>query len=229
MPKNFESDNQGGLNIETLDRGVIESIVDRNEFDIEFHGQNIALILAGEEHHNLLDIKLQTTLIEGVQPEFVLHEFLSGWIYNPNTKEVRLQENRRAYPDLEQENLGLKSVDKLVLEAAKKVGAMIVGCDITFFELDMLERKIAKENPDSYEYSEGLLSRSNPDEIITPAHSLIMPYRDRRIRDTIFDYLALTRNPLIAIVGGAHSDNLTQGNMLNGKGFDYVKIGRKKR
>lgn len=229
MPKNFESDNQGGLNIETLDRGVIESIVDRNEFDIEFHGQNIALILAGEEHHNPLDIKLQTTLIEGVQPEFVLHEFLSGWIYDPNTKEVRLQDNRRAYSDLDEENLGLESVDKPVLEAAKKVGAMIVGCDITFFELDMLERKIAKENPDSYEYSEGLLSRSNRDEIITPAHSLIMPYRDRRIRDTIFDYLALTIKPIIAIVGGAHSDNLSQGNMLYGKGFDYVKIGRKKR
>lgn len=229
MPKNFESGNQGGLNIETLDRGVIESIVDRNEFDIEFHGQNIALILAGEEHHNPLDVKLQSALIEAVKPEFVLHEFLSGWIYDPNTNEVRLQENRRAYTDPEQENLGLKSVDKPVLEAAKKVGATIVGCDITFFELDMLERKIAKENPDRYEYFYALLSRSNPDEIITPAHSLIMPYRDEQIKDTIFHYLSLTRKPLIVIVGGAHADNLSQGNMLDGKGFDYVKIRRKKK
>lgn len=229
MPENFESGNQGRLRIETLGRSIIESIVDPKEFDIEFHGENIALILAGEEHHNPQDIKLQSALIEAVKPEFVLHEFLSGWIYNPNTKEVRLQDNRRAYTDPDEENLGLESVDKPVLDAAKKVGATIVGCDITFFELDMLERKIARENPDKYEYFHGLLSRSNPNEIITTAHSLIMPYRDKQIKDTTFHYLTLTRKPLIVIVGGAHADNLSQGNMLDGKGFDYVKIRRKKK
>lgn len=122
----------------------LEQLAEWNDkkYHIEKHGDNFSLIVVGETYGNPEFQAKQVELIRLARPEYVLHEFLAAWIYDPKTQKFEKQKGRKFNMfDDDPENISLPS--GLVL-AANEMGFKTIGCDLTLGELSRFEKQLAR-------------------------------------------------------------------------------------
>lgn len=121
-----------------IDRFILNNWNDEG-YEISFYGKKPSVILLGESHTDIVARQKQEELIRLVKPEFVLHEFLSGYIYDPEKDLLTQQPKRRFDPNpkiKKKLDTFTERQTREVLEMAKRVETTFVGCDMTERDFD---------------------------------------------------------------------------------------------
>jgi|GEM_PF-1906035 len=203
-----------------------------DSYRIEKYGKDPSVVLIGEEHHRPDLISKQLELIEMLDPEFVLHEFGSGWIHDP-AKETTERQPGRKWDAVE--NPEESQVPREFIDHSNRMGYTIVGCDLTATEFALAELDIARLNP-KYEivslHERDLGHLDIPGDIYCKKlFQLIDPYREAKMIETIHEYRAKTTRPLVVVMGQIHASRIHRKGLMKGKDFGYVmvdQIGRRK-
>ena len=188
-------------------------------YDIEMYGKDISLVIIGEGHNNDEEQKKQIELIRIVKPEYVLHEFLRGWIYNPETKKLEKQGGRIFNQD-DNDPYNI-NIPLELLAIANEAGFKIIGCDLTGGEFaenqyTKLSSREKKFNIDDWEYKIAFIKRES------------WPLRDKQMIKTILEYRDKSSKPIVSIMGYHHGDNINNQKILQKRGFSYAYIDQKK-
>ena len=224
---NFEGLNQG--HEATIARRLIEEWSTQSPpYEVEFYGKDVSVLILGETHSREGEIRKQIELIKKVRPDFVLHEFLNGWIYDPETRGYKQQEGREfsEADDMESSH----DCPKELIDLANQMGFQIIGCDLTDGELDKIGRSLVARDSEKYSYSAGVLKTTTGD----PENPMISEWvsrsiegiesREEKMVKLITQYQSLSKKPIVIILGDAHRENLVQQGLLKKGGFGYVSI-----
>lgn len=223
--KSFER-NPPSLNLE-----IIKEWNDQG-YEIEHYGRNIDVLIFGEAHLYQELQRKQLQLIDIIKPEYVLHESLGGWIYEPLHEIYTKQEDRKFndFDKLKPSTFSLIEIEFLLL--AKKIDFKIIGCDLTDMECKEMAKILCKVFPEKYDYDQAngqIKYRKTPYSSFLPLYSLkedenIIRYREKHMVKTIATYQKKSGKPIIVILGQTHGENIHQGELLQRKEFDYVYI-----
>ena len=204
-------------------------------YSIESYGQSPTVVVLGEEHTGKDQHQKQLELIEIIKPEYVLHELANGAVYDPKVGAWSRQRGRKFnFNDLPP--VESVEVPTEYTIAADKVGFKIVGCELTLAEMADVEKRLAQQHPETFEYDEfemeeeqtGILTKlDDPDWMNTGQEDEIIPYRDEFMAKMIEKYQALSLKPVIAVMGARHGDNIHKGGLLKEKGFGYVYVNQR--
>lgn len=202
----------------------LETIEEWNKqgYAIAKYGNEFSVVMLGETHNVEEEQTKQLELIEVVKPQYVLHEFLTGWIYNPTTRTFEKQ-NNRTFDDRDQPPIN--ELPPSFISSANRLGFEIVGCDLTQGELTPIEKDLAQNNPERYVYDEksrSLRSAERPTARVTAASPAIVPFRDELITRRILEYHGKSSRPLVVIFGASHGRNIHEQKLLQDKGLGYI-------
>jgi hypothetical protein len=201
-------------------------------YRVESYGNSPSVYLLGEAHSARDQHQKQLELIAMIRPEYVLHELAYGTIYDPKIGKVQIQRGRK----FNLYDLPPEEIEELPSEypaTANKVGFKIVGCDLTFAEMDEVEKKLAQQQPEMFEYDEfiwngmkdgRLIKRDDPDWMNTRVEDEIIPFRDEFMVTMIQKYQALSLTPIVAVMGAHHGNNIHGKGLLKDKGFGYIYV-----
>ncbi len=157
-------------------------------YKVEQYGERPNLIIFGEDHSKKKAQRpVQSQFIRFIDPQFILHEFLNGFIYNPHTGNLEKQNNRKF---ARTELLMGAHPPSILKELSQELGFKMVGCDLTEQELDNVTRKLDPRG-------RKMLSNYSDE---------VQPYRDDQMVKTIKQYRkdATSENPVICILGNNH-------------------------
>ncbi len=207
-------------------------------YKYEIVGENPKAIILGEEHNIDEIVSSQASLITAVKPEIVLYEPLHAWQYNPQTKVLELIPGRKIERDADYWFEGgyssapkplLKDAPDQLKQAASDNNSWIIGCDLTYAEVNEIERHIAQTNPDKYRFEGRLIKKSNPKEIINYYSPEINPFRDKLMAEMILKYQKQSSRPLIAILGWKHAARIKKTTVLEQAGLEYAVVRQDKK
>ncbi len=177
---------------------------------------NFSVVVLGEAHGDREAGRKQLELIELVHPQFVLDEFLSGWMYDPVSKSFQKQRGRTfdEFIDTDiRESCSINIPD--IIEQSEKLGHTLVGCDLTFAEQDAVLEQLYDQDPSLRNYQGIGLTGGSPQ---------VMPYRDKQMAKTIQEYAARATKPVIVIMGAEHGNNLHEKGMIKQQGIHYAYV-----
>lgn len=181
----------------------------KGEYVIHATHRYASVVILGEYHYQEHLINRQLELIDLVNPEFVLHEFASGFVYNPTTRLWTRQADRRFDDSLEDKKEW--EIDPEFLKHASKLGYTIVGSDMTLQEQRDLVDKLSENDQDL-------------DDIMSAVDADLIAERDARMVTTITEYRGLTRFPLVAVMGATHAKNIHELGLLAQKRISYAIV-----
>lgn len=196
-------------------------------YSIEKYGEEPSVFLLGELHYNENDMSKQVELIRKIEPDYILHEFLNGWYYDPLTKEYKEQSDRHFSGYDSKEHIGPSAI---ILECADELKIPIIGCDLTEGEVKWAEMQLLKNHPDLYEEQEGsgiLINKKNKKAITTMSPEMNVAREERMVK-TILQYQKRSSKPLVVIIGSKHSEAIHQNRQMQEKGFGYVYVDQSK-
>jgi len=224
---NNQSEGQSAIELATYEQ--LTGWNDR-KYQIETSGEKFSVVILGEDHYDTDMHEKQIELITIIRPEYVLHEALKGWIYDPATEKFEKQQGRRFFnegsPDAQMEESLTLNIDPVLARASKDVGFKIVGCDLTGAETISAEREIAQKYPDRFTYDEEiqLLEKNDDSDWISTPSQEMAPFRDGKIVQVILAYHGQGRKPLFTIVGAAHGRRIHDQELLKGKVQGYAFV-----
>ena len=118
-----------------------------------------------------------------------------------------------------------------IIELSNRMGFYVFGCDLSMAELEEVERKLADLYPDRFRWEKiarniGALIERTTNRVaeITNQSDIIVPFRDKRMTDTIIEYRGKSEKPVVVIMGSHHGNNIVREKMLHDKGFDFVYV-----
>lgn len=193
-------------------------------YRMEKHGDNFSVVIIGELHGRPDLQEQQVNLIKSIRPDYVLHEFLQGWIYNPETQEFSKQEGRKVRDEDGNE------IPEAIIAAANEAGFKVIGCDLTNIETSLVIDKVYKRNPGKYHY-DSFVEEYVPNEGVEHLNILdpeIMAFRDKKMADTIIEYQKKSKKPIVVIVGADHGKGTHKNKILQRAGISYVLINQAK-
>ncbi|MCX6724081.1 MAG: hypothetical protein NT155_02800 [Candidatus Staskawiczbacteria bacterium] len=224
MPEYFEHSQEEISEQETV---AIEQVDQWNTkgYRVEKHGDNFSVIILGEGHNNEALQAKQIELIKLIKPKYVLHEFLTGWIYNPETKKCTRQENRI----IGSEERPQKPADKIIT-AADEMGFEIIGCDLTETETNLVIDKVCERNPNRFHYDENVKAffPNKGVEELTNFSPEIIAFRDKKMADTIIEYQKKSKKPIVVVMGSDHGKGIHKNKILQRAGINYAFINQAK-
>jgi hypothetical protein len=186
------------------------------DYIIHAEEPKFGMIILGEAHTDREARKKQLELIELVHPQFVLHEFLSGWIYDPVSKLFKKQSGRTFDEFIDNDLVETASRDLSdLIEQSEKLGYKVVGDDLTFAEQDAVIEQLYDKDP---------LLRNYQDIGLVPGSPQLDAYRDQQMAKTIQEYATHATKPVIVILGRGHSEPLHQEGMIKQQGIQYAYV-----
>lgn len=210
--------------IDIADLQIIDSMLlskwNDQRYKIKIYGSDIRVVIFGERHTKPQQRQKQLEFISLIKPEYILHEFATGWMYDPKTRRFRLQKNRF-------ENEGINepwNLDAFV-NLANQLNFSLIGCDITDLELDYAYKELAKSESDKYyfetKYTDkfgidhgNLKKRDKPRYEFHPCDPVTMHIRNTKMVETIKCYEKISSRPLVVVVGQWHSRDFLRNNLL---------------
>ena len=201
------------------------------DYKIKYFGNDLDVIILGETHYSEDILNKQLELIHLVKPDFVLHEFLTALVYNPQTARFEQQPDRIL--NWFDQEIDFVEISKDLIKASKELHFEIVGCDLSLAEQLIIARQLAEDNPHEYEFDEEfecLVKPSDPDWIFTPLSDVIIPYREQQMLETINSYKRKSEKSVLIILGDLHAKNLHNQKLIqkNRIGYAYVNQTEKK-
>jgi len=225
--KSFER-NSSSLNLE-----IIKEWNDQG-YKIEHYGHRVDVLIFSEAHSYPEHQIKQLQLINIVKPEYVLHESLGGWIYEP-LREIYVKQKGRKLNDFDKINPSIL-IEIEFLSLAKKLDFKIVGCDLTDMECKEMAKILCKVFPEKYDYDQTndqiKYREKTPYSLYSsfvPLYDLkedknIMHCREKHMVKTIAKYQKKSEKPLIVILGQAHGEAIHQRKLFQRRKFGYVYI-----
>lgn len=197
---------------EQVGKGVNEVIDGWNnrEYKIERFGQNPSVIVLGENHSALDNIRKQFELVSILMPQCVLYEPMGGWEIDPDTKLLIKQKGRAFAEGTFDENPKKRNPKGFAwwIQFADMKHFRMIGCDLTMAEC----REKAKE-----------LNLYLPDDILM-RDDRIMSFRNEHMVKWMAIYQEKFPAPVIAVIGAAHSNSISRRQLLQDKGIEYIHI-----
>ncbi len=197
---------EGSLGFE-MDIGWINNWAKENNYKIVHNGKNPKIVIVGEMHDNKSFIEQQGRLIDKLRPEYLLDEGLGIKTYNPLTNQEAIQKNRKFGGEGVME---IEEIKDYLLQWSKKYGVFLVGCDLSDREIFNLGKVLAKKFPKRYfcdPVMRDTIVLDDPSEKDFPLTALdgeIIKYRDRKMGETMIEYVKKTTKPLVTIMGSRH-------------------------
>jgi len=181
---------------------------------------NYSIVMIGESHLDEEQWQKQIELVRLIKPEYVLHEWLGGLVYNPETEKFEGDDyGKEDYvTDVMKKNnpdIGAHGLPAQLYSLSKELGFKIVGCDLTKSEMARVEDSFGEEEAGIKK--EGLY--------LPGTGKNIMRVRDMEMADTMLKCQGESNKPIVAIVGFEHGDSINSQHLLQEKGaFGYAYI-----
>lgn len=209
-------------------------------YTIEKSGNSPKIFILGEEHYHPSLRSKQLELIDMVKPDFILHENVNGWVYDPLNKKFQKQssrifgENDAYHLNTPHERPGGMDLDDRFIIVAIKKNIPIVGCDLTCKEADKKLKEHSSKQPNKYRYE----YRPGFPKIYTAiidtqsgqrySHSKLVPEiieeREAHMIKALQLYEEITKNCLVVILGNLHAENIHKSNTLKDRKLPYFYI-----
>ncbi|OGZ67546.1 MAG: hypothetical protein A3C58_02240 [Candidatus Staskawiczbacteria bacterium RIFCSPHIGHO2_02_FULL_34_10] len=179
-----------------------------------------SIIVLGESHMDEDQWEKQMELVKLVKPEYVLHEWLGGLIYNPEIGKFEGDDpgHKDYASDLiktNNPNIGSHGLPAKLYDLSKEFNFKIVGCDLTKNEMQRVE-EVFKEEETGIK-KEGFYMPGTGKNIIR--------VRDMVMVDKILEYQNKSDKPIIVIIGYEHGNNINSQHLLQERGaFGYIYI-----
>lgn len=207
-----------------LDKGTLDQW-NNNRYEI-FTSPNkgIRIVILGEVHQR--QQHEQMDLIRIIQPSYFLHESLGAWIYNPQIQKF-IRPKNRLFDNIE-DQVSPITIDQF-LSLSNELKFKIIGCDLTDAEIMEAGKRLCVIFPQKYQYEEhhnAIRRIENPHYDLIEDLGLdenIMSYRNRQMVKTITKYEALSKKPIVVVMGGLHGNTIHE-NMLQRKHFGYAYV-----
>ena len=171
-------------------------------YKIEVVGDAPEAILCGERHARGMVILDQVELIRAVSPDFVLHEFMNGLVYNPKTRMEEMMPGRE-YDEWDVTRGLSGRPHSLIMDLSDELGFPLVGSDLTRAEKDKVMGRLMAEG-----------SGRPHGSVLTDGSDEVMVFRDDKASEVALEYAGKTRKPLILIGGAEHIINIHQRKLL---------------
>ncbi len=200
----------------------------KGRYRIEKYGDKYSVVIIGETHGMPQSKEEQIELIRLIKPEFVLHEFLSGFTYDPKTQKFKAQSGRIITPEDEAMEKVEEKVPQEIILLADEMDFKIIGCDSTDAEIRKAEFQLTIQFPDRYKWDDeaGMVRDiKNKKSILVKE---VMAMRDNQMAKTILEYQQKSNRPVMVIMGRTHSQNIHKRQILQGKNFGYLFIDQSK-
>ena len=194
-----------------LEKKVIREWCISNGCGYHFYGDEPLIIILGEGYAKFQHHEEQEEIIEQAKPDYLLHEFLGARRYDPGVKRHTFLEGVpvNCIDDFELSDKSL-SEDKHVMAWAEKYGFIAIGIDLSYAELDIVEKEIHRK------YPEYICTTESPIEVI---------YRERRMGNRIVEYQPKITKPLVVVMEAHHIRPLSQiHRILKRESITYVCI-----
>ncbi len=210
---------------------IVKRWVEENDYRIiNSHSNNPQAIILGESHESGFQRDQQTSLIEQIQPDYVLHESALDRMYNPFSQREQFIDFGRVYRNeiLNPKNL----IPKHLIELANQFRCMIIGCDLSNKELGEIVKKLAEEYPEEYYYNETsdelgdfLDYGVKNSEFGCHVNHGVIPFREKHMGNIILEYVPKATKPLITILGANHIQQQSKiYEVLFEKGVSYMCV-----
>jgi len=151
------------------------------------YGAQPRLIIVGETHDHPAHLENERSIVQLLQPEFVLHEALGGRTYDPETQETKFLQG---VPHDRYDDMVRDDIPSTLRNLFDDFGVPIIGMDLTNAELAPIVKLVKRTR------------RSKQD--VTSHSNEILPYRESRMAARMIEYSSRTSGPLVAIMGNFH-------------------------
>lgn len=210
----------------------LEDVVKWNntEYSLEATGDQLSLIILGEDHWYAALQSRQAELIRIIKPDVVLYELLTGWSYDPLTGKMARQPGRK-FGGLFNGRFvkpPRRNLREDLAAFSNELGIPVVGCDLTTQECRDIFRVVMRYSPGKYEYDSDfrgmIISKDEPFELkavqVIPE---MMPLRNQKMADMAISQVQQGKLT-VAVLGAKHGVDIHGGGLLLNYGFNYCFV-----
>lgn len=193
-------------------------------------GRRVRCVVMGETHYVSENISMQSSLIELIRPEVVLHEAGNGWLYDPQGCGYSLQPGRAIQTGID--DCGTSDLfPTRLIEQAHLLNHKLVGIDMTITETEQAYHQLAIERPKEFLWEQigdfpvyCLVKKGSPNYKFTALDPITFKLRDAHMVRMIQRWEKISQAPLIVIVGSNHARNFHEKGLLRACRFRYAIV-----
>jgi hypothetical protein len=187
-------------------------------------GGPIRAVVIGEAHYSAELVQKQLEIIAALEPEWVLHEFAGYRMYDPSSESWEALPGR-SFSRTDQ-NLGGEPPEA-IMELSRTMLFKIIGNDLSDAEICDVGRRLAKEHPQKYKWSNKfkvLVDRKDANRFITNQSKEIVPFRDAHMAKMTIEYASKATKPIVVVLGSNHSNRVREQRLIEASGIGCVFI-----